>query len=73
MRKQVLFSQRVHDGWGLLADKNNLWTMSDEKWWHGLVSRTFAKMYPELGVQRSSFAVHHRNHIRKACDCWDLL
>jgi hypothetical protein len=65
MQKQVLFSQRVHDRWGLPPDKKILWTMSDEKWWHGLVSRTFAKMCPELGVQRSSFAVHDRNHIRK--------
>ncbi len=32
---------------------------------HGLVSRTFAKMCPELGVERSSFAVHHKSHIRK--------
>jgi hypothetical protein len=37
----------------------------DKKWWHGLVSRKFGKMCPELGVQRSSFAVHHRNHTRK--------
>jgi hypothetical protein len=76
MQKQVVFSQRVHDRWGLPPDKKILWTMSDEKWWHGLVSRTFAKMCPELGVQRSSFAVHHRmkSHSESdgACDCWDL-
>ncbi len=50
---------------GLPAGVKILWTMSDEKWWHGLVSRTFAKMSPELGVERSSFAVHHKSHIRK--------
>jgi hypothetical protein len=33
-----------------------------------LVSRTFAKMCPELGVERASFAVHHKNHIRKVMD-----
>jgi hypothetical protein len=65
MQKQVVFSKRVHDRWGLPADVKILWTMSDEKWWHGLVSRTFAKMCPELGVERSSFAAHHKNHIRK--------
>ncbi len=30
-----------------------------------MVSRTFAKTCPELGVERVSFAVHHKNHIRK--------
>ena len=30
-----------------------------------MVTRTFAKMCPELGVERSSFAVHHKSHIRK--------
>jgi hypothetical protein len=66
MQKQFVFSKRVHDRWVLPADVKILWTLSDEKWWHGLVSRTFAKMCPELGVERSSFAVHHKNRIRKA-------
>jgi hypothetical protein len=65
MQKQVVFSKRVHDRWGIPVGVKILWTMSDEKWWHGLVSRTFAKMCPELGVERSSFAVHHKSHIRK--------
>jgi hypothetical protein len=65
MQKQAVFSKRVHDRWDLPADVKILWTMSDEKWWHGLVSRTFAKMCPELGVERSSSVVHHKNHIRK--------
>jgi hypothetical protein len=26
----------------------------------GLVARTFAKLCPELGVDKSSFAVHHK-------------
>ena len=65
MQKQVVFSKRVHDRWGIPEGVKILWTMSDEKWWHGLVSRTFAKMCPELGVERSSFAVHHKSHIRK--------
>ncbi len=30
-----------------------------------MVTRTFAKMCPELRVERSSFAVHHNSHIRK--------
>ena len=65
MQKPVQFSKRVHNRWGLPAGVKILWTMADEKWWHGLVSRTFAKMCPELGVERSSFAVHHKSHIRK--------
>jgi hypothetical protein len=39
--------------------------MSDEKWWFGLVSRTFAKMCPALGIQKEVFAVHHKKHISK--------
>jgi hypothetical protein len=39
--------------------------MSDEKWWFGLVSRTFAKMCPALGIQKEVFAVHHKKHIAK--------
>jgi hypothetical protein len=39
--------------------------MSDEKWWWGLVARTFAKLCPELGVDKSSFIVHHKEHITK--------
>ncbi len=38
--------------------------MSDEKWWFGLVSRTFAKMCPALGIAKEVFAVHHKNHIK---------
>ena len=71
--KQVIFSNRVHARWGLPADKKILWTMSDEKWWHGMVTRTFAKMCPELGVERSSFAVHHLLYIIKVIyvKSWD--
>ena len=39
--------------------------MSDEKWWFGLVSRTFAKMCPALGIHKEVFAVHHKKHIAK--------
>ena len=39
--------------------------MSDEKWWFGLVSRTFAKMCPALGIKKEVFAVHHKKHIKK--------
>jgi hypothetical protein len=34
--------------------------MSDEKWCFGLVSRTFAKMCPALGIDKEVFAVHHK-------------
>jgi hypothetical protein len=39
--------------------------MSDEKWWFGLVSRTFAKMCPALGIEKEVFSVHHKKHIAK--------
>jgi hypothetical protein len=50
---------------GLEGNKRVLWTMSDEKWWFGLVSRTFAKMCPALGIAKEVFAVHHKKHISK--------
>jgi hypothetical protein len=39
--------------------------MSDEKWWFGLIARTFAKMCPEIGVKKKSFSAHHKSHINK--------
>jgi hypothetical protein len=39
--------------------------MSDEKWWFGLASRTFAKMCPALGIAKEVCAVHHKKHISK--------
>jgi hypothetical protein len=39
--------------------------MSDEKWWFGLVSRTFAKLCPALGIAKEVFSVHHKKHISK--------
>jgi hypothetical protein len=63
--KQVNFSKRVHDRWGLPAHTNILWCMSDEKWWFGLIARTFAKMCPELGIEKKSFSAHHKSHINK--------
>ena len=63
--KQVEFSKHVHNRWGLAKGTKILWTMSDEKWWWGLVARTFSKLCPELGVDKSSFLVHHKEHITK--------
>jgi hypothetical protein len=36
--KQVNFSKRVHDRWGLPPHTKILWCMSDEKWWFGLMT-----------------------------------
>jgi hypothetical protein len=63
--KQIEFSKHVHNRWGLPDNCKILWTMSDEKWWYGLVSRTFAKMCPALGIDKELFAVHHKKHISK--------
>ena len=63
--KQITFSKHVHNRWGLGPNVKVLWTMSDEKWWFGLVSRTFAKMCPALGIEKEVFSVHHKKHIAK--------
>lgn len=63
--KQVEFSKHVHNRWGLGENAKVLWTMSDEKWWYGLVSRSFAKMCPALGIEKEVFSVHHKKHISK--------
>ena len=62
---QIEFSKHVHARWGVAGNRKILWTMSDEKWWFGLVSRTFAKMCPALGIKKEVFAVHHKKHIAK--------
>jgi hypothetical protein len=63
--KQINFSKHVHNRWGLEGSRKILWTMSDEKWWFGLVARTFAKMCPALGIKKEVLAVHHKKHIVK--------
>jgi hypothetical protein len=64
-QKQVNFSKRVHARCDLPPHTKILWCMSDEKWWFGLIAHTFAKMCPELGVEKKSFSAHHKSHINK--------
>jgi hypothetical protein len=63
--KQVLFSRRVQDRWGLEETTKILWIHCDEKWFHGIVPRTNAKACPELGIPKSSHSAHHKKHIDK--------
>jgi hypothetical protein len=66
--KQVSFSKRVHNMWGLdvaLHPKILLWIMCDEKWFSGLVPRTNAKACAELGIGKESYSAHHKKHIAK--------
>jgi hypothetical protein len=63
--KQVCFSRRVHDRWGLAEGSKILWIHCDEKWFHGIVPRTNAKACPELGIHKSSHTAHHKKHIAK--------
>jgi hypothetical protein len=63
--KQIDISKHVLNLWGLNKGTKVLRTMSDEKWWFGLVSRTFAKMCPALGIEKEVFSVHHKKHIAK--------
>jgi hypothetical protein len=61
--KQVAFARHVFSNWNLPKNTKILWTMSDEKWWYGLVLRTFAKMCPALGIDKEVFTCHHKKHI----------
>jgi hypothetical protein len=38
---------------------------SDEKWFYGLVARTFTKACESLGVQKQSYSCQHKSHITK--------
>ena len=58
--KQVLFGKHVWNNWNLPRCTKLLWTMSDEKWWHGLVLRTFAKMCPALYLQANACIIKVR-------------
>ena len=43
----------------------DLMLSSDEKWFYGLVARTFAKACESLGIQKQSFCCQHKSHITK--------
>ncbi len=36
---------------------------SDEKWFYGLVARTFAKACESLGIKKQTFSCQHKSHI----------
>jgi hypothetical protein len=38
---------------------------SDEKWFYGLVARTFAKACESLGINKQTFSYQHKSHITK--------
>ncbi len=38
---------------------------SDEKWFYGLVARTFAKACESLSIRKQSFSCQHKSHITK--------
>ena len=65
--KQVAFSKRVHNLWGLDRSQHTkiLWVMCDEKWFSGLVPRTNAKACAELGIEKESYSAHHKKHLAK--------
>ena len=39
--------------------------LSDEKWFYGLVARTFAKACESLGIKKQSFSCQYKSHINK--------
>jgi hypothetical protein len=63
--KQVAFSRRVMQRWGLPEQTKILWIHLDEKWFHGILPRTNAKACPELGIEKTSHSAHHKKHIAK--------
>jgi hypothetical protein len=46
------------------------YTKSDEKWFYGLVTRTFAKACEGLGISKQSFSFQHKSYITKVMT-WD--
>ncbi len=63
--KQVAFSRRVQQRWGLEPGTKFLWIHCDEKWFHEIVPRTNAKACSELGIEQTSHSFHHKKHIAK--------
>ncbi len=67
--KQVAFGKHVHayelESIYLPTPRCCGRYMSDEKWWHGLVLRTFAKICSALGIEKEVFTCHRKNHIAK--------
>ena len=49
----------------LLLTLLNIRNVSDEKWFYGLVARTFAKACESLGIAKQSFSCQHKSHITK--------
>jgi hypothetical protein len=39
--------------------------LSDDKWFYGLVARTFVKACESLGIKKQSFSCQHKSHITK--------
>ncbi len=66
--KQVEFSRRVQQRWGLTTAQKILWIHCDEKWFHGIVPRTNGKACPELGIDTQSHSAHHKKHIAKVME-----
>ena len=64
MEKHLAFARKFRNNWGLGGGKFLL-VMFDEKWFWGLVLRSYAKQVAELGIDPRSFSAYHRNHINK--------
>ena len=64
MEKHLVFARKFRNNWGLGGGKFLL-IMFDEKWFWGLVLRSYAKQVAELGIDPRSFSAYHRNHINK--------
>ena len=39
--------------------------LSYEKWFYGLLARTFAKACESLGITKQTFSCQHKSHINK--------
>ena len=65
--KQVAFSRRVMQRWGLAANTKILWVHLDEKWFHGIVPRTNAKAFAQnWGLPKRVIAPITRNTLPRS-------
>ena len=57
MQKHLYFAKRFRNNWGLGGGKFLL-IMFDEKWFWGMVLRSYAKAIGELGIDPKSFSAY---------------
>ena len=62
--KHCAFARHFRSNWDLVPGKYLL-NHYDEKWFWELVTRSLAKMCTKIGIEPTTFACYHKNHINK--------